>query len=161
MILAERVQAEELAARAQAAAINAEADAANTTADLSSTEALISHYKLEIKKLRRQFCAARSERTARLLEQMELQLDWKQLSPRTNWRPSRRRRDRRQCSHSNASGHRASCPCCGSNRLSKLGEDITETLAVVPRQWRAIRTCARSSPAGPVRRSPSLTRRST
>jgi transposase len=33
-----------------------------------------------------------------------------------------------------------SCPCCGSDRLSKLGEDITETLEVVPRQWKVIQT---------------------
>jgi hypothetical protein len=38
-----------------------------------------------------------------------------------------------------------SCPCCGSTKLSKLGEDITETLEVIPRQWRR---CGRSSPAG-------------
>jgi transposase len=28
-----------------------------------------------------------------------------------------------------------SCPCCGGTKLSKLGEDVTETLDVVPRQW--------------------------
>lgn len=33
-----------------------------------------------------------------------------------------------------------SCPCCGSGKLSKLGEDITETLEVIPRQWRVIQT---------------------
>ena len=33
-----------------------------------------------------------------------------------------------------------SCPCCGSTRLSKLGEDITETLEVVPRSWKVIQT---------------------
>src|SRR5215471_12548631 len=27
------------------------------------------------------------------------------------------------------------CPCCGGSNLSKLGEDVTETLDVVPRQW--------------------------
>ena len=83
MILAERaarVEAEALAASTQAAATNAEvkaaaaeADAANARADLSSTEALISHYKLEIEKLRRQLYGTRSERTARLLEQMDAQ----------------------------------------------------------------------------------------
>jgi transposase len=31
------------------------------------------------------------------------------------------------------------CPCCGG-RLVKLGEDITETLEVVPRQWKVIQT---------------------
>ena len=33
-----------------------------------------------------------------------------------------------------------SCPCCGSAKLSKLGEDVTETLEVVPRQWKLIQT---------------------
>jgi transposase len=31
-------------------------------------------------------------------------------------------------------------PCCGSAKLSKLGEDITETLEVIPRQWKVIQT---------------------
>ena len=30
------------------------------------------------------------------------------------------------------------CLCCGSPRLRKLGEDITETLEVIPRQWKVI-----------------------
>ena len=33
----------------------------------------------------------------------------------------------------------ATCHCCGSARLRKLGEDITETLEVIPRQWKGIR----------------------
>ncbi|MGO7565324.1 IS66 family transposase zinc-finger binding domain-containing protein, partial [Rhizobium johnstonii] len=33
-----------------------------------------------------------------------------------------------------------SCPCCGSARLAKLGEDITETLEVITRQWKVIQT---------------------
>jgi len=32
----------------------------------------------------------------------------------------------------------AACACCGSTRLSKLGEDVTETLEVIPRQWKVI-----------------------
>src|SRR5229473_1217979 len=32
----------------------------------------------------------------------------------------------------------ATCHCCGSTRLRKLGEDITETLEVIPRQWKVI-----------------------
>ena len=34
----------------------------------------------------------------------------------------------------------ARCPCCGSTKLAKLGEDITETLEVIPRQWKVIQT---------------------
>src|SRR5579871_1986800 len=30
------------------------------------------------------------------------------------------------------------CACCGGTRLSKLGEDITETLEVIPRSWKVI-----------------------
>jgi transposase len=33
----------------------------------------------------------------------------------------------------------SACPCCGG-KLVKLGEDITETLEVVPRQWKVIQT---------------------
>ncbi len=32
------------------------------------------------------------------------------------------------------------CACCGSDRLRKLGEDVTETLEVIPRQWKVIQT---------------------
>ncbi len=31
-----------------------------------------------------------------------------------------------------------SCACCGGTRLAKLGEDVTETLEVVPRRWKVI-----------------------
>jgi len=34
----------------------------------------------------------------------------------------------------------ASCACCGGDRLRKLGEDVTETLEVVPRSWKVIQT---------------------
>ena len=33
-----------------------------------------------------------------------------------------------------------SCTCCGSQRLSKVGEDVTETLEVIPRRWKVIQT---------------------
>jgi transposase len=32
----------------------------------------------------------------------------------------------------------AACPCCGGGALRKIGEDITETLELVPRQWKVI-----------------------
>jgi Transposase C of IS166 homeodomain len=64
MILAER-----------AARVEAEAVAARAQAMSSSTDALIAHLKLEIEKLRRALFGSRSERKARLLEQMELALE--------------------------------------------------------------------------------------
>jgi hypothetical protein len=71
MILAERNA--RVMAEANAAVIKAEA--ANAQADLSRSEALNAHLKLEIEKLRRELYGSRSERKARLLEQMELQLE--------------------------------------------------------------------------------------
>jgi transposase len=148
MILAER-----------AARLQAEAVAANAQADLSSTEALISHLKLEIEKLRRQLYGHRSEGQARLLEQMELQLEEleaaatedelaaERTGARTQRRASfQRRRPSRKPFPEHLPRERVvvpapgSCPCCGSMKLSKLGEDITETLEVVPRQWKVIQT---------------------
>ncbi len=32
------------------------------------------------------------------------------------------------------------CACCGSDRLCKLGEDVTETLEAIPRRWKVIQT---------------------
>ena len=32
------------------------------------------------------------------------------------------------------------CTCCGSSHLVKMGEDVTEMLEVVPRQWKVIQT---------------------
>jgi transposase len=141
MILAER------AARLQA------------IADLSSTEALISHLKLEIEKLRRTLYGTRSERKARLLEQMELQLEEleatatedelaaEQAAARTQTVQSfQRKRPSRKPFPDHLPRERVviaapeSCPCCGSSKLSKLGEDITETLEVIPRQWKVIQT---------------------
>lgn len=64
MILAER-----------AARIEAEALAARAAAVSSGTEALIARLKLEIEKLRRELYGSRSERKARLLDQLEMQLE--------------------------------------------------------------------------------------
>jgi transposase len=30
------------------------------------------------------------------------------------------------------------CPCCGDATLRKIGEDVTETLELVPRQWKVV-----------------------
>src|ERR1700751_1603734 len=136
MILAER-----------AARLEAEAAAASAQADLSSIEALIGRLKLEIEKLRRQLYGSRSERKARLLEQMELQLEELEAAATIRTVQSfQRKRPSRKPFPDHLPRERvvipapASCPCCGSDRLSKLGEDITETLEVVPRQWKVIQT---------------------
>ncbi len=148
MILAER-----------AARVEAEALAARAVAESSSTEALIAHFKLEIEKLRRELYGSRSERKARLLEQMELQLEdleaaatedelaAEKAAVRTQTVKSfERKRPSRKPFPEHLPRERVviaapeSCPCCGSAKLSKLGEDITETLEAIPRQWKVIQT---------------------
>jgi len=51
------------------------ADAASARAELSDNEALIAHLELRIEKLKRELHGQRSERSARLLEQLELELE--------------------------------------------------------------------------------------
>src|SRR4051794_7368768 len=142
---------------ANAAVVKAEA--ANAQADLSSSEALNAHLKLEIEKLRRELYGSRSERKARLLEQMELQLEDLETAAtedelaaetaavRTQTVQSfQRKRPSRKPFPDHLPRERIviaapeSCPCCGSAKLSKLGEDVTETLEVIPRQWKVIQT---------------------
>jgi transposase len=148
MILAERtarVEAEAIAARAQAVS--------------SSTDALIAHLKLEIEKLRRALYGSHSERKARLLDQMELQLEDMEASATEDELAAEKAAERTQTVQSFQRKRPSrkpfpdhlpreriviaapdSCPCCGSAKLSKLGEDITETLEVIPRQWKVIQT---------------------
>src|SRR5260370_4505530 len=52
-----------------------DADLARARAEASSAEALIAHLRLTIEKMRREIYGPRSERKARLLDQLELQLE--------------------------------------------------------------------------------------
>ena len=141
----------------KAALLAARADVAAARAEQSSNLALIAHLKLQIEKLNRDRFGPRSERTARLLDQMELQLEELEASATedelaaeaaaaktttvtgfTRARPSRRPfPDHLPRERIVVPGPEA-CACCGGTRLSKLGEDITETLEVVPRTWKVI-----------------------
>jgi len=127
--------------------------------DRSSHEALIAYFKLEIEKLRRQIYGQRSERTARLLDQMELQLEEVEASATEDElaaahapaktatvRSFERKRPVRKPFPDNIERERVviagptNCPCCGGSRLSKLGEDVTETLEEIPRRFKVIET---------------------
>lgn len=143
---------------AEADAATAKAEAANAKALVSHSEALIARLKLEIEKVRRELYGSRSERKARLLEQMELQLEELEAdagedelvaevaAKASSVRAFERKRPSRKSFPEHLPRERvviaapSSCPCCGSARLSKLGEDITETLEVIPRQWKVIQT---------------------
>jgi transposase len=145
-----------IAARTEAAAEKACAVAA--VAELAQGRALIAHLNLEIEKLRRTIYGSRSERTARLLDQLELQLEEAEADaaedelaaehtkPSTTVRSFARKRPARKPFPDHLPRERVvipapqSCPCCGSAKLSKLGEDVTETLEVIPRRWKVIQT---------------------
>ena len=129
---------------------------AHARAEASSTQALIVHLRLVIAKLRRELHGPRSERKARLLDQLELQLEELEASAAedaqaaekagetTPVRAFTRRKPARQPFPAHLPRERvivpgpSMCACCGSTRLSKLGEDVTETLEVVPRQWKVV-----------------------
>jgi transposase len=122
-----------------------------TRAKLSGAVAMIEHLQLLIAKMKREMFGPRSERSQRILDQLELQLEelaaakgedeakaeTAGIQVQSFMRRKATRRDfpehlpRRRIVHPAPQ----SCPCCGSDKLSKIGEDITETLDVVPRQW--------------------------
>ena len=131
--------------------------AAAALAQNADDAATIAHQKLEIAKLKRQIYGPRSERTARLIEQMELELEdleatatedelaaEKAAAKTTAVASFTRKRPSRQPFPAHLPRERivvagpTTCACCGGDRLRKLGETITETLEVIPRQWKVI-----------------------
>jgi len=126
--------------------------AAETRADAREQE--IKNLKLTIAKLQRDKFGASSERGAKLLGQLELQLAELEESvaqDRTadeiETPPKPGRKKRRKPARRPLPAHLprervvhacpSSCPCCGG-KLRKLGEDITETLECVPATWKVI-----------------------
>ena len=137
------------------------AELALARARMADDAATIARQNLEIAKLKRQIWGPRSERTARLLDQMELGLEeleaaatedeiaaevaaevaaakTTRVSPFTRKRPSRQPFPEHLPRERVVIPVPTTCACCGSARLRKLGETITETLEVIPRQWKVI-----------------------
>ena len=124
----------------------------------------IERLKLEIARLKRERYGQSAERSARI-EQLELSLEDLEESAAaceaaaaeiTAAQPQPRRKPARRPLPDHLPRLRVvetapeTCPCCGGE-LSKLGEDVTETLERIPAQWRVIqhvrekfscRTCA-------------------
>ena len=143
-------------ARAQAA----ERDLVQARALASCTEAMVKELKLEIAKLRRDKYGISSERRARLIDQLELQLEDLEVTASedalsaeqaaqdktSTVRAFTRRKPVRKPFPEHLPRERVvveaptNCTCCGSDRIVKMGEDITETLEVIPRQWKVIQT---------------------
>lgn len=124
-------------------------------AEAQARTLLIEKLKLTIKKLRHERFGQSSERGT-LLDQLELQLaDLEenaaqaetavQLAAEKITVPSfERRRPARRPLPDHLPRERivypapSVCPCCGDSRLRKIGEDVTETLELIPRQWKVI-----------------------
>src|SRR5258708_38048243 len=139
------------------ARLQAEAVAANARAELSDNEALIEHLELRIEKLKRELYGQRSERTARLIEQLELELEElvttatedelaaqaavakaQKVRAFTRKRPVRKPwPDDIECERVVIEAP-TSCACCGGSRLAKTGEDVNRTLGETPRRLKPI-----------------------
>ena len=142
----------------KATLVAARAEVASARAQRSDDQALIAHLKLQIEKLNRDRYGPRSERAARLLDQLELQLAELEATATedelaaemavaatvnvagfTHCRPAKKPFPDHLPRERVVIPGPASCQCCGGDRLRKLGDDITETLEVIPRQWKVIR----------------------
>jgi len=122
-----------------------------TRAKLSGAEATIVHLQLVIAKLKRDKFGPRSERHNRLVDQLELQLEdvaaakaedetKKSEAGRIEVRGFTRSAPKRRDFPADLPRRRIVYPAptrcgCGCTNLTKIGEDVTETLDVVPRQW--------------------------
>jgi transposase len=120
----------------------------------SGAAAMIAHPKLVIAKLRRDQYGQSAERGRKVLDQLELQLEELEADATersviaerdTSVQAFTRRRPVRAPLPAHLPRERVvipapcACPFC-RGELAKLGEDITETLEVVPRQWKVVQT---------------------
>ena len=144
-------------AASEARAKAAESELAQARAVVSTSEAMIKHLKLEIAKLRRDHYGHSAERRDRLIDQMEMQLEELEAAATEDeiaagkgktttvagferCRPVRKPFPEHLPRERVVIDAPTACSCCGSDRIVKMGEDITETLEVIPRQWKVIQT---------------------
>jgi transposase len=143
----------------QAKWLELSAELAVARAKASEDAALIAQQKLRIAKLERQVYGQKSERSARLIDQLALTFEElvanatedelaaeQAVAKATNVRGFTRRSAERNTFPDHLPRERVvidpptACECCGSNRLRKLGEDVTRTLETQPRQWKVVET---------------------
>ena len=125
----------------------------------SAAEAIIAHLKLVIAQMRHDRFGASSERGRKLLDQLELQLEEAEAAATEDdtaagantaaTDPARPASTRRKLVRALLPAHLprervvilgpAFCPCC-QGKLATPGEDVTETLEVIPRQFKVIPT---------------------
>jgi hypothetical protein len=138
----------------RAALAAAEAARREAEARASGAEAMVAHLKLLIARLKHDRFGASSERSRKLIDQMELELEeleaaasedativaaagGTEVTSFTRRKPVRGPLPEHLPRERVVLAAPSDCPCCGG-RLAKLGEDVTETLEVVPRQWKVI-----------------------
>ncbi|MFN0218476.1 MAG: IS66 family transposase [Hyphomicrobium sp.] len=158
------MQARAFAAEANAAAANlelvsAQADAAAVKAELTTARVVVESLKLEIARLKREAHGQKSERLSRLIDQMELELEEFEADAREDEIAAERAAAKANRPPREGRKHPVkkpfpphllrerivvqpptSCACCGGNNLHKLGEDVTETLDAIPRQFKVVQT---------------------
>jgi transposase len=155
MVIATHMACEE----AETKCLEAEAKVRNAEAEVRARELLIEQMKFTIAQLRHERFGPSSERSA-VLEQLELSLadmeeDASQAeaaaqmaaetaaSATITVQAFERRKPARRPLPEHLPRERvvypspSACPCCGGV-LHKLGEDVTETLEMIPRQWKVI-----------------------
>ena len=144
------------------AALAAEqSDRREAEARASGAEAMVAHLKLLIARLKHDKYGAASERGRKLLDQLQLELGElvaaaSEDAAKVEAAAGKEGRTRQSDSLPRGQPVRAplpahlprervvlpaptACPCCGG-KLSKLGEDITETLEAEPIRWKVIQT---------------------
>ena len=143
----------------RAKTVEVTAELAVARAKASEDVAVIAQQKLRIAKLERQVYGQRSERSARLIDQLALTFEELDASATedelaaeaavaktTSVRGFTRTRSERNTFPDHLPRERVvidpptACECCGGNRLRKLGEDVTRTLETQPRRWKVIET---------------------
>jgi len=144
---------------AQTRNLEVSAELAVARAKASEDMALIAQQKLRIAKLERQVYGQRSERSARLIDQLSLTFEEleagatedelaaeKAVAKTTTVAGFTRKRPERNTFPDHLPRERVvidsptACACCGGLRLRKLGEDVTRTLETAPRKWKVIET---------------------
>jgi hypothetical protein len=136
-----------------------ESELAIERAQRSDDHALIAHLKLMIAKMKQDTFGPRSEKSQRLMDQMEFELEELEASATEDELAAEKATakttdvaafSRKKPSRKPFADHHprervvvpgpTTCTCCGGSRLVKLGEDITETIESVPRTWKVIQT---------------------
>src|SRR5665213_788321 len=145
---------------ARAECLAADVKALNAEAEAHALALQIAKMKFEIARLRHEQYGQSAERGA-LLEQLELQLTELQETAlqsetaaqiaaaaaareKIEVKAFERRKPARRPLPEHLPRERVvypgpkACPCCGVKNLRKIGEDVTEMLEVIPRQWKVI-----------------------